>query len=95
MWKFYGQRACTLNIKEHLPDTYNNITYTTTATMLTKEDYLSKTYTIMRLSMLQLETLVMWVTNQNSRNSWCQIARRPICYFQQKLNLGSDSRVAT
>ena len=83
MWKFYGQRACTLNIKEYIPDTYNNITYTTTATMLTKEDYLSKTYTIMRLSMLQLETLVMWVTNQNSRNSWCQIARRPICYKQK------------
>ena len=46
MSKFYGQHTCALNISEYFPDTYNNITHTTIATMLAKEDNLSETHSI-------------------------------------------------
>ena len=46
MAKFYGQLTCTLNMKEHLPDDYNNITHNTIAAMLFNEELLSETVTI-------------------------------------------------
>ena len=46
MTKFHGQRTCTLNIREYLPDTYNNMTHTSIATMLAQEEYLAETHTI-------------------------------------------------
>ena len=44
--KFYGQLTCTLNMKEHLPDDYNNITHNTIAAMLFNEELLSEIDTI-------------------------------------------------
>ena len=38
MAKFYGQRTCTLDIKELLPDSYHNINHTTIIKMLDEED---------------------------------------------------------
>ena len=46
MAKFYGQRTCTLDITEFLPDSYHNITHTTIAKMLDKEDILHETDTM-------------------------------------------------
>ena len=46
MYRFFGQRTCTLDMNEYLPGTYNEITHTTIATMLAEEDYLTKTRTI-------------------------------------------------
>ena len=46
MAMFYGQRTCTLNMKEHLPNDYNNITQDTIAAMLHNKELLSETDTI-------------------------------------------------
>ena len=46
MAKFYGQRTCTPDIKEFLPDSYHNITQTTIAKMLDEEDILHEIDTI-------------------------------------------------
>ena len=46
MTKFYGQRTCTLDIKEFLPDSYHNITHKTIATILNEEDLLNETDTM-------------------------------------------------
>ena len=46
MTKFYGQRTCTLNIKEQLPNNYHDITHETIAELLHNEGILSKTDTI-------------------------------------------------
>ena len=46
MAKFYGQRTCTLDITEFLPDSYHNITHTTIAKMLDEEDILHEIDTI-------------------------------------------------
>ena len=46
MAKFFGERTCTLHMTEYFPDTYNEITHSTLASMLQEEDYLQETYTI-------------------------------------------------
>ena len=48
MTKFYGQRTCTLNIKEQLPNNYHDITHETIAELLHNEGILSETDTIQR-----------------------------------------------
>ena len=46
MAKFSGERTCTPNMTEYPPDTYNEITHSTLASMLQEENYFQRTHTI-------------------------------------------------
>ena len=45
MAKFYGMKTWTTNLKEYLPDSYYDITHTTTVEMLVNEDYINNVHT--------------------------------------------------
>ena len=67
---FHGQRTCTLNMTEQIPDDYYNITHNTIAAMLEQEDYLEEITTI------QISTchrfVSIWFTNREILETFCQ-----------------------
>ena len=67
---FCGQRTCTLNMKEHLPNDYNNITQDTIAAMLHNKELLSETDTIQISSCHRYASICF--TNRDISGKFCE-----------------------
>ena len=67
---FHGQRTCTLNMREYIPDHYCNIIHTTIAAMLEKENYLEEITTIQISTRHRFASICF--TNREILETFCQ-----------------------